>query len=59
MMPVYAYRAEDMGHVADIRGESDSRPLHDENPEVILATAALGVFTELAGALLAFEQPQK
>jgi hypothetical protein len=57
MMTASAHESERAIH--GVNFHRGFEPLHGENPEAILATAAHGVFMELAWALLALEQPER
>jgi hypothetical protein len=59
MMSASMYRTDGVGRGAGPRGEARSRRPRDDNPEVIFAVASLGVFTGLAGVLLAIGRPEK
>jgi hypothetical protein len=56
MMSAYAHGEEYAGYAADMHSEPSTKALRRENPEAILAAAAQGGLTELAGALLALER---
>lgn len=59
MMSTDTHQEEYQDNVADMHSEPNSKPHYRENPEMIFAVAAQGGLTELAGALLALEGPQK